>query len=313
MKNKFIKKIIFFFALVLISDLTVSRDKSFDFNPYYNNLIDSYVLARLDRLGVSHNWAGKAELMRRLSLDLTGEVPDEQDRNNLADSSRMEMALYFMNKPEFIVTSQLIYADVFKYSKAFMFSRETQIAGLNDLVGRLHDGSIMYDVFARKVLMEPAFLSRFTSGVDRTTVAMELFLGYTPVTPYDFEFANMFNGYRLVDNKDRTYTWDGKCDNSETRNIEESCVANVSGMIGDSPVDAGNILVSLPSFAEYGATVLWRRYIGEDPDAVLPELTSALGRHFSDTGYDLRELTLLIVTSAAYAQSNKFRDDDLVL
>jgi len=98
--------------------------------------------------------------------------------------------------------SQVIWADMLVYSNDQMFSTDT----LNDLIGMLHDGNIMFDEFAKQVIVDRAYLSRFVSSADRNTAAANIFLGYETDTPYDFEFSNMFDGYQLTDATQREYT-----------------------------------------------------------------------------------------------------------
>ncbi len=299
-------------VVLVASSSFVRSSSSVDFDSQYENIIDGYILARLHRFNIEPHYAGKVELMYRMSLDLTGTVPNPEDKLNLLNSTPLEMAEYFMDKDEYIRMSQLIYADLLKYSNDNMFSTDEQITSLNELVAELHRGDIAYDEFARQVIMHPAYLSRFPSSIDRSTVAFELFLGFTPISPYDFRYANMFIGYQLTDNADRIYTWTDECDDQRTDEIE-TCTCTVWGMTGSNPTDAGNMITSLSAFAERGAELIWHRYIGENPDPVLPEIIVALGEYFSEINFDLRELTLLIVTSSAYTQSNRYRDDDLVL
>jgi len=283
-----------------------------DYDSSYSNLIDRYILARLTRLGIEPHWASQQELMRRMSLDITGKIPSTLDTQNLTAATPNEMAIYFMNKPEFASISQLGWADILLFSNDQMFSTDVQIDNLNQLVASLHNGAIMYDVFVQQVLMDRAFLSRFVSSADRNTAAFNIFLGYETVTPYDFEFSKMFNGYTLTNSTLREYTWTGNCDNSATTTVE-TCIANIWGMTGQTPTDAGVMLVSLPAFAEHGADIIWHRYIGSSINIIIPQLSIALGEQYANSGFDLRAMTLLILTSAAYTQSYSYRDKDLVL
>jgi hypothetical protein len=298
--------------LLFVSTTLIGSSVSVDFDPSYENIIDGYILPRLHRFKAEPHYADKVELMYRMSLDLTGTVPSPEDKLNLLETTTQEMAEYFLNKEAFIRMSQMVYADLFMYSNDNMFSTDEQIASFNELVAQLHLGEIAFDEFARQVIVHPAYLSRFTSSIDRATVAFEVFLGYTPITTYDFEYANMFNGYQLSDNGERVYTLTGNCDDPNTDETE-SCLGTIWGMSGVNPTDAGNMLTGLHAFSERGAELLWHRYIGAAPEAVFPEIIVALGEHFAEINYDIRELTLLIITSAAYTQSNRYRDDDLVL
>jgi len=283
-----------------------------DYDASQANLINRYILARLTRLDIEPHWASHEELMRRMSLDLTGKLPTAVDIQNLTVATANEMAVYFMNKPEFVSISQLIWADLLLFSNDQMFSTESQIDTLNQLIASLHNGTIMYDEFVQQVLMNSAFLSRFVSSADRNTAAFNIFLGYETVTPYDFEFSKMFNGYRLTNAALREFTWTNNCDNPVTTTIE-TCIANIWGQTGQTPTDAGLMLVSLPAFAEHGAELIWFRYIGSNINVIIPELSVALGEMYASSGFDLRDMTLLILTSAAYTQSYSYRDKDLVL
>lgn len=294
----------------------VDDDGLVDFDPSYPNLVDQYVLARLDRLQIEPHWASEQELIRRMAMDLTGQLPSAADYTALAGADAAQMATYFMGQPGYTMVSQVIFSDLLKYSdsKDPAYSTVEQVRSLNDLVAAVHSitAPLPFDEFAKQVIMHPAYLSRFTSNADRATAAFTLFIGYEPVTQYDFRFANMFRGYELMDEDARIFEWTGQCDNLETPETE-TCVAEMWGMVGSDPFDAGNMLVSQPAFAEHTAEWIWQRYIGAAIDPTLPELTVALGDLFAESGYSMNSLTHEIVTSAAYTQSYEYRPDDLVL
>jgi len=280
-----------------------------DFDSSYANVIDGYVLARLDRLGIEPHWATDVELIRRLSLDLGGVVPGDEDFAALAGAAPDVMADYFLDRPGYQMVSQVIYADLLSFSNDEMYSTVTQIQELDGLVSQLHAGDLAYDEFARQVIMHPAYLSRFTSAADRATASLTIFVGYEPVTAYDFGFGNMFRGYELTDEANRVFEWTGDCDDAETPETE-TCTAEIWGMTGANPTDAGEMMTSLEAFAEHGAVVVWKRFMISEIEASLPELAVALGHFYEESGFNLRTLTKEIVTSAAYRQSFTYREGE---
>jgi len=280
-----------------------------DFDSSYDNLIDGYVLARLDRLGIEPHWASEIELIRRLSLDLSGVAPGEEEYTALEGATPEAMADYFLDRPGYQMVSQVIYADLLSFSNDEMYSTIGQIQELDGLVAELHAGDLAYDEFARQVIMHPAYLSRFTSAADRATASLTIFVGYEPVTQYDFEFGNMFRGYELTDEDNRLFEWTGECDDAETPETE-TCDAEIWGMSGANPTDAGEMMTSLEVFAEHGAAVVWKRFMVSEVEASLPELAVALGHFYEESGFNLRTLTKEIVTSAAYRQSFTYREGE---
>ncbi len=286
------------------------EEEAAEFDPTLGNVVDGWVQPRLERLGIEPHLADQAQLIRRMSLDLNGIVPDADHFDSLANSTPAEIANFYMDRPGFVGVSQVIFSDILMYSNQEMFSRTPQIAALNDLVAQLHT-DLAWDEFAKQVIMSEAYLSRFASAVDRATAAYVIFLGYDPITPYDFRFGYMFNRYELTDENNRVYTLTGNCDNDETDEVE-TCNAEIWGMQGSTPEDAGNMLTSLPAFAEHGAAVVWKRYIGAEVALALPELGVELGHFYADAEFDLKKLTLEVVTSLAYRQSYNYRDEDLV-
>ncbi len=286
------------------------EEEAAEFDPTLGNVVDGWIQPRLERLGIEPHIATQTELIRRMSLDLTGIVPDADHFETMADSTPTEIANFYMDQPGFVGVSQVIFSDILMYSNQEMYSRRPQIAALNDLVGQLHT-NLAWDEFAKQVIVSEAYLSRFASAVDRATAAYVVFLGYDPITPYDFRFGNMFNGYELTDEDNRVYTLTTDCDDGETDEVE-TCNAEIWGMTGSNPTDAGNMLTSLPAFAEHGAALVWKRYIGAEVALALPELGVELGHFYSDAEFDLKKLTLEVVTSLAYRQSFTYRNEDLV-
>lgn len=291
-----------------------------DFDPSYTNIIDQFVLARLHRLGIEPHYATNSELIRRMALDLTGRVPRATDYDMLSGVPASQIATFYMSKPGFIEISQIVAADELHYSDDVQFSTPQQLEALNTIVADLYKGVIGYDEYVAQVIGSKAFLSRFTSSADRCTATFIAFLGYEPVTQYDYQFGNIFNPYELSnrraeqqDDDYHDYVWTGQCDRRATGTEVETCTFDMWGYTGSTPAEGAQMLSGLPVFAEHAADVVWRRFVGSSIDAVAPELAVRLGDFYVEHDFDTRRLILEVVTSAAYLQSHDYRTDDLVL
>jgi hypothetical protein len=283
------------------------------------NHVDRYILPRLHRLNIHPHLATSSELVRRMALDLAGRVPSFEEREMFENLTARQIADYYMDQPGFVEISKLLAADALQYSNDIMFSTIEQLEQLSEIVKDLYLGIIGYDEYVEHVIQSKAFLSRFTSSADRCTATFEKFVGFEPVTAYDFEFGNAFNGYVLSNRRAQNgdpdyhdYIWINECDRRNTSDVE-TCSFELWGASGHGPQDAARILSKMPMFAEHAVELTWMRFIGKPIERVAPELGVSLGSMFADSGFDMRRLIKEIVTSSAYTQSMTYRTSELVL
>jgi len=290
-----------------------------DFDRSHSNVVDQFIVARLERLGIAPHHATEAELIRRMALDLTGSVPAAQDYATLHGQDAAAIADHYMATDGFIEMSQTLAADHLHFSNDNMFSTIEQLEALNEIVADHYRGVLSYERYVAAVLESKAFLSRFTSSADRCTATFIAFLGYEPVTEYDYQFGNIFNGYemtnRRADPRDadyHNYEWTGTCDRRATSTEVETCEFAMWGYQGQSIEDAVRMLAAQPVFAEHAVDLVWERFIGAKIHTVAPELAVALADRFVEHRFDIRWLIKEVVTSVAYTQSHGYRPDDLV-
>ncbi len=113
------------------------------------------------------------------------------------------------------------------------------------------------------------------AGCARCTAVLSKFLGFEPVTQYDYQLGNAFNAYELsnrsADNTDpdyHEYVWTGDCDRSTTNDVVEVCDFSMWGHSGATPAEVADMLAQLPAFAEHTADKVWARLIGSQIDVM---------------------------------------------
>ncbi len=134
----------------------------------FENVIDEAMCEHVQGLGVHPEPSDQVEMCRRLYIDLLGISPTSVDyevdcKNRTVD----EIVDDFMARPEYVVISQRMWADVFHMNSELTY--HAYIADLDAMVGQVYAvnpaDQITLDSFALEAVTHPAFLGRW-DGLD---------------------------------------------------------------------------------------------------------------------------------------------------
>jgi hypothetical protein len=264
------------------------------------------------------------QLARRYSLDLNGVVPSMDDLMATEDMNEDAMYDYFAGKgamqhtrgePAYVWVNLLRDADHFLFSNSTQFSQVEHILEFRTQLKRCYEEGYSYQEFARWALETQMFLNRFPSGADRANAAFFLFLGRESLAS-EVPVGNMWNGYVLIDpNADPpdSMNFNGLYHEYEYNPAvcmdgTTVCDAEFWGTEGSTPIEAIELMVTSPIFAEATVDRYWLRLIGSVlPGVEFPDLRRLLAQGFVQSGYNLNWLIREIATSPAYTQEMMFR------
>ncbi len=144
-------------------------------NMQFDNVIDEAACPSIQGEGVNPEPADSIELCRRVYIDLLGESPTGTEyEQNCKYLTNVELVDAFMNRPEYIRTSQRVWADLFQMNSAV--THYAYIADLDAKVGELYAGTMTLDQLAELGATHPAFLGRW-DGTDLVAFSFRAFLG----------------------------------------------------------------------------------------------------------------------------------------
>ncbi len=134
----------------------------------FDNLIDEAMCEHVQGLGVQPEPSDQVEICRRLYVDLLGISPTSVDYEvDCKDRTVEEIVDDFMARPEYVLLSQRMWADVFHMNSALTY--HAYIADLDAMVGQVYAvnpaDQITLDAFALEAVTHPAFLGRW-DGLD---------------------------------------------------------------------------------------------------------------------------------------------------
>ncbi len=134
----------------------------------FDNVIDEAMCPHVQEEGFQPEPADQVELCRRLYIDLLGISPTSVDFEvDCKERSVEEIVDDFMARPEYVVMSQRMWADVFHMNAEFTYYR--YIEELDAMVGQVYSPNpadqITLDTFAFEAVTHPAFLGRW-DGLD---------------------------------------------------------------------------------------------------------------------------------------------------
>ncbi len=287
-----------------------------------NGALGELITGFLTERGSSVQLAPQSQLVRRMSIDFTGVVPNLDDIEATNAMSSEEMFDYFAGAepmphtnglPAYAWVALLRDADDFLFSNSVQFSQVSHIQEFQGQLARLYIEDWSYQEFARWALTSQMFLNRFPSGADRANAAFFLFLGRDSFTS-EVPVGNMWNGYVLrnpnLDASDaetssdyHVYDYDpSRC------GTEVVCEAELWSQVGSSPQDAIDQIVTSSLFAEATVDRYWQRLIGTPlPGVNFPIIRTTLASNFVANNYSVNWLIREIATSPAYTQEMMFR------
>jgi|GEM_PF-2017207 len=134
----------------------------------FDNAVDEALCPYVQAEGIEPEPADQVEVCRRLYIDLLGISPTSVDYEvDCKNRTVEEMVDDFMARPEYVVMSQRMWADVFHMNSELTYY--PYIADLDAMVGQVYAvnpaDQITLDTFAVNAVTHPAFLGRW-DGLD---------------------------------------------------------------------------------------------------------------------------------------------------
>lgn len=134
----------------------------------FDNVIDEAMCEHVQGLGIQPEPSDQVEVCRRLYIDLLGISPTSVDYEvDCKDRTVGEIVDDFMARPEYVLLSQRMWADVFHMNSELTY--HAYIADLDAMVGQVYAvnpaDQITLDSFALEAATHPAFLGRW-DGLD---------------------------------------------------------------------------------------------------------------------------------------------------
>ena len=307
----------------------------------FDNVIDEAACPQIHGLGINPPEADSVEFCRRAYIDLLGESPTAiAYEADCKWSTKDEIIDEFMNRPEYVLTSQRMWGDIFHYTSEIV--HHEYIIDLDDLVGDLYLGNIDYRTFAELSATHPAFLGRW-DGNDLVGFNFLAFLGRDANPAERLALEPLWH---LWEERDAAHPMQTNARNVVLNTMrcaapnEADCYSDYWGehtviiptpVPGDMDPNGPNVLdqsvltpeqwsqVRLPgrligdhtTFYEAFIDRSMRRYLGYDAGAELPMVRQALVDMMEANGGDIRAIEREILTSGLYTSANDFAEAEV--
>jgi hypothetical protein len=304
----------------------------------FDNVVDAAACPSIQGLGVDPEPADQVEFCRRAYVDLLGEAPT---RSEYAHDCQWwtfeEIVDDFMARPEYVRTSQRMWADVFHSNSAV--THWAYIDELDALAGELHMGLLGLDEFAEIAVTHPAFTGRW-DGVDLVGFAFLAFLGRdaNPAERLALEPLWHLWGERpaadpfqsnakavvldtlrcVAPNESACHSdhWGdhtvmvepavpGDVDPNGPNVVDQAMLTDEQWMVLRTP---GRLITQQPQFYEAYVDRALRRYLGYDAGGALPKVRQALVDLMVEGGGNVLEVDREILTSGLYVSTNRHEE-----
>lgn len=152
---------------------------------WQTNPIDRFIKAKLERAGVSPvSRADDFTLLRRLSLDLSGIVPDEELRNDFSDLSSTDVYKQLVNRlfesPRYGERMAVYWLDLVRYADSIGYHSDVEqnVSPYRDYVIQAFNRNIRFDQFTREqiagdLLPNPTLDQRIATCFNRLSKSTE--------------------------------------------------------------------------------------------------------------------------------------------
>jgi hypothetical protein len=306
----------------------------------FDNVIDEAACPMIQGIGVEPPPADDVEMCRRAYIDLLGESPtDVEYEQQCKYKSADELVDAFMARPEYLLTSQRMWADLFQMNS--LVTHYAYIADLDARAGELHAGTLTLGQFAELAATHPAFLGRW-DGNDLVAFSFRAFLGReaTPAERLALEPL-----WHLWEERAMPDPMQSNAKNVVLNTLacaapnEADCHSNFWGdetvlvppvMPGDTSdpgpniIDQsmltteqwdllrrpGQLIAEQPAFYESYVDRALMRYLGYDAGAELPLVRQALVDLMVETNGNVRAVDREILTSVLYTSTNRYEEAD---
>jgi hypothetical protein len=141
----------------------------------FDNVVDEAACPSIQGMNQNPEPADSIEFCRRVYIDLLGESPTATEyEQNCKYLTNVELVDAFMNRPEYVRTSQRMWSDLFQMNS--FVTHYAYIADLDAKIGELYSGTMTLDQLAELGSTHPAFTGRW-DGTDLVAFSFRAFLG----------------------------------------------------------------------------------------------------------------------------------------
>lgn len=145
-------------------------------DPHCGHPIDRVLVPRFRAAGIVPRDADRAELCRRMAIDLVGRIPTAAEQAACAGQTPAQMADAFMSQPGYLRTQRRAWAERLAFDGYLMWWGNA--VEMDDLARRLYREEIRYDDFVGQIAVHPGFYARH-QGDDWSAWVVSTFLGRT--------------------------------------------------------------------------------------------------------------------------------------
>ncbi len=305
----------------------------------FDNVVDAAACPSIQGEGQEPVEADAIEFCRRAFIDLLGQSPTEVEyERDCKWHTKDEIVDSFMDRPDYIRTSQRMWADAFQMNSAV--THYGYIADLDAIAGELHAGTITLTQFAELATTHPGFLGRW-DGLDLVAFSFRAFLGREATPAERLALAPLWhlweerpapdpmqaNAKRVVVDTnncaspnqsacnsdfwgDRTVIIDPPMPDAsdpELNVIDQSTLDDAQWQVLRTP---GELIAGQENFFESYVDRALARYLGYDAGAELPLVRQALVDLMTEQGGNVRAVDREILTSILYTSTNRYDEAD---
>lgn len=308
----------------------------------FDNVIDEAMCPHVQELEVHPEPADQVEVCRRLYIDLLGISPTSVDYEvDCKNRTVEEIVDDFMARPEYVLMSQRMWADVFHMNAERTFYRYIQ--ELDALVGQVYApepaNQITLDTFAVNAATHPAFLGRW-DGLDLVGFNFLSHFGRDASGP---ERQDIFPLFRMWEEREVTDPMQGAthhvvlntnncvnaalCSSDYWQPGDQVLVPQIDPAATDpemNVIDADALtaeqweILRLPGrrvaqsgeFYEAYIDRTLDRYLGYDLGTAVPAARQALVDLLEENGGNARVVDREILTALVYTAANSWEEDD---
>jgi hypothetical protein len=308
----------------------------------FDNAVDQALCPYVQAEGIQPEPADQVEVCRRLYIDLLGISPTSVDYEvDCKNRSVEEIVDDFMARPEYVVMSQRMWADVFHMNSELTYYQ--YIAELDAMVGQLYAPNpadqITLDTFAVEAVTHPAFLGRW-DGLDLVGFN---FLSHFKRDASGAERLDIFPLFRMWEERDFTDPVQGAtqrvvlntnncvnsalCSSDYWQAGDQVAVAQPSPGAADPELNVIDVDLLTPAqwdvlrlpgqriaaSGEFYEAYIDRtidRYLGYDLGTMVPAARQALVDLLEANNGNARVVDRELLTALVYTATNTYEEDD---
>jgi hypothetical protein len=309
------------------------------------NPVNRGVCGQLWGVGLATQPIDRRQACRKLYADMIGRFPTPAEVNEVCNQSDWgEVVKALMATDEFVLVQQRRWADLLLYNNRAV--NVERIFDQDDLVRKVYQGYVPYDLFASVTASHPVLVRRHATAGDRAEAAFRLFL-HRP--PYANERSDMGRLYSVWANGYRDHSHLGRVPDAflnyqcvRTDNDQDAdagaCTSVLWGynkMVLDpddrreqSGEQEGTMwsgymtaaeweVVQLPGRIMAEQTIFWEaavddvltQYMGYDLGTEVQAVRHELVKYLLDNEADIRSIHYAVATSIPYLQSSQGLED----